>query len=141
MSVQAESKNHTAKASSTVLENVAQPQQHNILEQLFAHDIAPIPYTSPGDGSSLTKNICKLLRWATGGDYEDLEIDNILVHIQCSLIKNNNLAVATTFLKYQPSTAWSTYIRGRLSLLLHDYEEAAIHFRKAAFRLCKFTPP
>lgn len=54
------------------------------------------------------------------------------VYLQCNLLRHGDLQLATEFLKFQPSTAWSTYVKGRLSLALGAYQEASSCFKQAA---------
>ena len=114
-----------------------------MLEDLFGSDIKPRPYTNQSQGAGLTHSIQDLLKWATGGDDEELSFDQVLVNIQCNLLKNGNISLAMDFRQFQPSTAWGTYTRARLCLVCGDFLEAAIYFKKAAFNLCKssLVPP
>lgn len=54
------------------------------------------------------------------------------VYLQCNLLRHGDLQLATEFLKFQPSTPWSTYVKGRLSLALVRYQEASSYFKQAA---------
>ena len=107
-----------------------------ILENLFARDIKPQSYSSQSQSAASTQTICDLLTWVAGGN--EITLDKVLVNIQCDFLKNVNVDLASSFLRFQPSTAWATYIRGRLCLLRHEFTEAAIHFKKSAFKLCRF---
>jgi nuclear pore complex protein Nup160 len=60
-----------------------------------------------------------------------------LVYIQCNLILHKNVDLATDFLRYQPKTAWATYVKGRLHIARSEYDRAAMYFRKAAYSLGK----
>ena len=111
-----------------------------ILENLFAIDTKPQTFQYQPQTSALSNSIQDLLKWTTGGNDPDLTLDQVLVHIQCNLLKNGNIDLAMDFRQFQPSTAWATYIRGRLCLTSGDLTEAAIYFKKAAFNLCKFSP-
>ena len=112
----------------------------SVLENLFAIDPQPQSYTHQYQTTALTSNISDLLYWIQGGNDPTLSLDQVLVHIQCNLLMNNNLSLASSFLQFQPSTAWSSYIRGRLHLLRSEFSEATICFQKAAYKLCKFSP-
>ena len=109
-----------------------------ILENLFARDIKPQSYSSQSHSAAFTQTICDLLTWVAGGN--EITLDKVLVNIQCDFLKNNNVDLASSFLRFQPSSAWATYIRGRLCLLRHEFTEAAIHFRRSAYKLCKRSP-
>lgn len=110
-----------------------------VLENLFAVDVKPQSYTDQSQSAALTHSIQDLLTWVTGGNEPTITLDIVLVHIQCNLLANDNIDLAFSFLRYQPSTAWSTYIKGRLYLLKGQHVEAALYFKKAAYRLCE--PP
>jgi nuclear pore complex protein Nup160 len=117
----------------------AQPVTSTLLENMFAVYLPPQSYIKYSQHAPLTNNMRDLLKWVTGGNNPEMSLDQILVHIQCNLLKNNNLDLATLFLQYQPSTAWAAYVRGRLYLLHGTHNVAATHFQKAAFKLCE--PP
>ena len=108
-----------------------------VLESLFALDLAAQSDTTQSQSEALTHSIEDLLQWVVGGNYEEVTLDDVLVYVQSNLLANKNIDLASDFLRYQPSTAWGTYIKGRLSLLQGDFTEAAFHFKKAAFKLCK----
>ena len=108
-----------------------------VLENLFALHLPPQSHDMQSQCEAFTHTIQDLLQWVLGGN-EQIGLDEVRVYIQCNLLANNNLNLATGFLRYQPSTDWSTYIKGRLCLLKGDFNSAAIYFKKAAFKLCTF---
>jgi len=108
-----------------------------VMENLFAVDTRPQSYSYKSQSETITGNIEDLLKWVTGGNDASVTLDGALVNIQCDLIKNNNIDLASSFLLFQPSNAWATYVRGRLCLLRSEFTEAAIYFKKAAYNLCK----
>ncbi|KAI9846098.1 MAG: hypothetical protein M1837_004354 [Sclerophora amabilis] len=55
--------------------------------------------------------------------------------MQRTLLRRGQYDLATEFLRYQPNTAWSVYLKGRLYLATKDYTTAALQFKKAAFNL------
>ena len=110
-----------------------------ILQNLFARALNPRPLDGQSQLDTLTLDIEDVLVWTTGIDEEDVAFDDALAHIQCNLLANNNIDLAISFLRYQPSNSWATYLKGRLHLLTGSFAEAAIYFKKAAFKLCK--PP
>ena len=107
-----------------------------IMESLFAHDLKPQTTSTQTQSEALTQNIQDLLQWVVGGNTE-LDFEEVPVHIQCDLLKNGDLHLAEEFLRFQPSTVWSTYIKGRLYLIKDKPTEAAECFKKAAFKFCK----
>ena len=104
-----------------------------ILEDLFAADPRPLPAAVHPQTVVMTHNIRQVVSWITR--VRDVPLENALVYIQCNLLVNENIELAWEFLRYQPSTAWSTYIKGRLFLSRGEYSVAAVHFKKAAFVL------
>lgn len=107
-----------------------------VLENLFATDPKPQPYLTQPQSVALSQSIEDVLSWITG-DNEPVSLESILVYIQCNLLANGNIDLASDFLRYQPSTAWATYVQGRLYLARGDFSVAAINFKKAAFNLGK----
>ena len=111
--------------------------QSTILENLFAVDIKPQSSTTQSQRSAFTQTVRDLLTWTSGAN--QITLDKVLVNIQCDFLKRQNIDLASAFDLFQPSTAWATYIRGRLNLEKANYAEAALLFRKAALKLCKFA--
>lgn len=109
-----------------------------VLESLFALDLPAQSLEMQSQSEAITQSIQDLLLWATGGHDPTVTIDDVPVYVQCNLLANNNLDLASDFLRFQPSTAWATYIKGRLSLVKGEFTEAAIYFKKAAFKLCEW---
>lgn len=108
-----------------------------VLENLFAVDPKPQSYTTQSQSAALTHTFQDILQWVVGGNEPSITLDRVLVHIQCNLLVNGNIDLASDFFRYQPSTAWATYVKGRLYLARGEFTEAAIYFKKAAFKLCK----
>ena len=117
----------------------SRPRISTVLESLFALDLPAQSLEMQSQSNALTQSIQDLLTWATGGHDPTVTFDDVPVYVQCNLLANNNLDLASDFLCFQPSTAWAAYIKGRLSLLKGEFTEAAVYFKKAAFKLCK--PP
>ena len=125
---------HALKPDSS---NDRKPGTLTLLESLFALDLPAQSTETQSQSEALTQSIQDLLTWATGGHDPTVTFDDVPVYVQCNLLANNNLDLASDFLRFQPSTAWATYIKGRLFLLKGEFTEAAIYFKKAAFKLCK----
>ncbi|KAI9872539.1 MAG: hypothetical protein M1830_001507 [Pleopsidium flavum] len=106
-----------------------------ILENLFAGDPRPLPASIHPQSAALTYNIRQVVSWITRA--RGVPFDNALVYIQCNLLINENIDLAFDFLRYQPTTAWSTYIKGRLYLCRAEFSVAATLFKKAAFVLAQ----
>lgn len=111
-----------------------------ILETAFAVDLKPQSDEQQSSCEALTNDIQDLLQWVDGGN-ATVPWDEVLVHIQCNLLVHGELELAKDFQQFLPGTPWATYVRGRLTILLGEVEEAAVNFRKAASRLCKFPSP
>ena len=112
----------------------------SVLENLFAADPSPQSCHAQAQSAAITHGIEDILKWVLGGNDQLVTLEDVLVHIQCDLLAQGNIDLATDFFRYQPSTAWSTYIKGRLNLKLGEYAQASIYFQKASFNLCKSHP-
>ncbi|KAI9825487.1 MAG: hypothetical protein M1826_006983 [Phylliscum demangeonii] len=55
--------------------------------------------------------------------------------LQRTFLRWGDLDLAAEFLRYQPRTAWSMYIKARYHLCVGEYAMASLAFRKAAFNL------
>jgi nuclear pore complex protein Nup160 len=109
----------------------------SILEDFFVSDVKPRPHVNVSQSFTLTKGILDVLSWIVhpGGN---VTLANGLVHIQCNLIANGNIELASGFLRFQPSSAWSNYVKGRLFVARTEFDTAAIYFQKAAYLLCEY---
>ena len=105
-----------------------------LVENLFVIDIKPQACTAQSQSSAVTQTLRDILTWVSGNN--EISLDKVLVNIQCNLLKHDNIDLASSFARFQPSSAWSIYVRGRLCLAKHEYTEAAHYFKKAAFKLC-----
>ena len=128
----------TTKATSTDAASNDQSRISTVLEDLFALPLPAQPHNTQSQSEALTYTVHDLLQWTLGGD-ADISLDDVQVYVQCNLLANNNIDLASDFLRYQPCTEWATYIKGRLYLVKGEFTEAAIYFKKAAFKLCKST--
>lgn len=106
-----------------------------ILEDLFVTDIKPRQAIGLPQSYTLTLGIRDVLAWVTRQG--EVAYPNALAYIQCDLIAKNNIDLALDFLRFQASTAWATYVKGRLHVAMSEFDTAAIYFRKAAYLLCK----
>lgn len=105
----------------------------SVLEDTFVKAIRPQPVTDRPQAYLLTETLAETEEWVSGRDRVDPEDGT--VHIQCNLIARGDLDLATDFLRFQPASPWSTYVKGRLSLAKAQYPEAVVYFRKAAYGL------
>ncbi|THC94969.1 hypothetical protein EYZ11_005563 [Aspergillus tanneri] len=104
-----------------------------ILEDLFAADIKPRQTIGLPQSHTLTLGIRDVLSWVTRPG--EVAYPNALVYIQCDLIAKNNIDLAWDFLRFQASTSWATYVKGRLYVAMSEFDTAALYFRKAAYLL------
>jgi nuclear pore complex protein Nup160 len=109
----------------------------SILEDLFVTDIKPQQAIDSPQSYTLTLDIRDVVAWITREG--EVNYQNAVAHIQCDLIAKNNIDLAWDFLRFQASTSWSTYVKGRLHVAMSEFDAAAIYFRKAAYLLCTFT--
>ena len=126
-----------ASDSKTLSPETPTPQP-TIIEALFAKDIRPHSRDSQSESAAFTQTVRDVLTWMAGAG--EITLNNVLVNIQCGFIRNGSVDLASSFARFQPLTAWATYIRGRLCLLQHDLTEAAICFNKAATKLSQPKP-
>ncbi|KAM5444122.1 hypothetical protein MferCBS31731_000639 [Microsporum ferrugineum] len=104
-----------------------------VLEDLFAIHIKPQPAAGVPQMYSITQQIQDVISWVTRQG--EVSFSNVLVFIQCDLLASDNLELASDFMRFQPNTAWATYVKGRLYLARSDFDTAAIYFQKAAYLL------
>ncbi|KAL3480235.1 nucleoporin Nup120/160-domain-containing protein [Aspergillus californicus] len=104
-----------------------------VLEDLFATDIKPRQAIGLPQSYTLTLGIQDVLSWVTRPG--EVAYPNALVYIQCDLIAKGNIDLAWDFLRFQASTSWSTYVKGRLYVAISELDTAALYFRKAAYLL------
>lgn len=109
------------------------PSSISILQDLYASTVRPqatdhhpLPYL-------LTLHVQDNLHFISGESY--LAPEEAAVYLQCNLLKHNDLQLASDFLKFQPTTPWSTYIKGRLDLALGNTQQASLYFRDASHSL------
>lgn len=117
-----------------------QAERLTVLESLFAADVRPQSLASQSQSASLTDSIQDLLVWVTGGNIPSMTLDRVVVNIQCNLLRKGELDLASDFLRFQPSTAWSMYIRGRFHLSCGESTEAALCFQKAGYKIGTSSP-
>jgi nuclear pore complex protein Nup160 len=108
----------------------------SILEDLFVTDIKPQQAIDSPQSYTLTLGIRDVVAWITREG--EVNYQNAVAHIQCDLIAKNNIDLAWDFLRFQASSAWSTYVKGRLHVAMSEFDTAAIYFRKAAYLLCTY---
>ena len=106
-----------------------------VLETLFAADVRPQSLRRDSKSTAISDAIQDLLVWITGGNESSITLDQVIVNVQCSLLKEHDLELASSFLLFQPSTPWAEYIRGRYHIASGEPTEAALCFQKAAYKM------
>ena len=61
--------------------------------------------------------------------------DQQVMWLQRTFLGRGDTYLATRFLRFQPTNAWSAYITARLHISTGNYGMAAVNFKKAAFNL------
>ncbi|WEW61631.1 hypothetical protein PRK78_007122 [Emydomyces testavorans] len=110
----------------------------SILEDLFAIHIKPRAAVDVSQMYTLTQQIRDVVSWTTRQG--EVSLENVSVFVQCDLIARGNIDLATDFLRFQPDSGWSTYVKGRLYLAKDDFDAAATNFQRASYMLSYGKP-
>lgn len=105
----------------------------SILEDILSKDIRPQPAIDRPLMYLITDLLADTQQWISGRD--TITPEDGAVYLQCDLIAQGNIDFATEFLSFQPSTAWATYVKGRLYLVKGEHNAAAQYFQRAAYGL------
>lgn len=105
----------------------------SILEDSLWKAIRPRPVADTTNTYLLTETLQEIQDWVTGD--EALGYDNGTVYLQCDLLVHGEIDLAAEFLRFQPSTPWSAYVKGRLYLLKNELDLATHYFRQCAYGL------
>ncbi|KIW67865.1 hypothetical protein PV04_07083 [Phialophora macrospora] len=105
----------------------------SIFEDTLSKAVRPQPAVDKPLMYLITDQISEIDDWASGKDTLDPEEGPVF--LQCDLLKQGELDLATDFLRYQPSTSWSSYVKGRLMISKGEYDVAAYYFCKASYGL------
>ncbi|KIV88460.1 hypothetical protein PV10_08143 [Exophiala mesophila] len=127
--------NIARKPIDTSLENT---RLVSIFEDTLSKAIRPTPPVEMPMTSLLTTQLDEIEDWASGKQNKtdiDSRDDHETVYLQCDLLAQKEFDLATEFSLFQPSTPWSSYIKGRLALGMEHYDVAANHFRAASYGL------
>ncbi|KAL8733716.1 MAG: hypothetical protein Q9166_001909 [cf. Caloplaca sp. 2 TL-2023] len=128
------------RSGERALPNTQADTNFTLLESMFAADVRPQSLDTQSQSTSLTNTIQDLLVWIPGGNISSMTLDQVIVNIQCNILKRGDIDLASDFLQFQPFTAWSMYIRGRLHLCLGEATEAGLCFQKAAYKMAATSP-
>ena len=105
----------------------------SILENSLWKAIRPRPVGDLSNTYLLTETLHEIQDWVT--DDEGLGYDNGSVYLQCDLLVHRDIDLADGFLRFQPSTPWSTYVKARLYLVKNEFNLAGQYFRQGAYGL------
>lgn len=105
----------------------------SVFEDTLSKAVRPQPVVDKPSMYLITDQLSEIQGWASGKD--TIDPDDGAVYLQCDLLKQGELDLATDFLKFQPSTPWSSYVKGRLAVAKVEYDMAALYFRKASYGL------
>ena len=131
-----ETNSHGHQQTAEVGAGATRRHSPTLLESIFAVDLKPQSQEMQSQSEALTKNIQDLLTWVVGGN-QQVPLNEVAVYIQCYLLAERHIQSASEFLRFQPFTAWGTYIKGRLYLVRGETTEASLSFEKAAHKLCE----
>lgn len=104
-----------------------------IFEDTLSKPVRPQPAVEKPLMYLITDQLSEVDNWASCKD--NLNPEDGLVYLQCDLLKQQELDFATDFLRFQPSTSWSSYIKGRLAIAKGECDMAVYYFRKASYNL------
>ncbi|OAP54504.1 hypothetical protein AYL99_10952 [Fonsecaea erecta] len=122
--------NASRQRSDTIAEN---KRRVTIMEDTLSKAVRPQPAVEKPLMYLITDQLSEIDNWASGKD--TLDPEEGAVYLQCDLLVQGELELATEFLQYQPSTSWSSYVKGRLANAKGEYDVAAHYFRKASYGL------
>lgn len=121
------------KPNSSIGSSQTPVRKVTLLRDTKGKDIKPQPAVGWSQSYLLTEMLNDIEAWVGGAS--EISPDDGCVWIQCDLLAHGNIDLATEFSRFQPSTPWSTYVKGRLCLARNEYEQAALYFQKAAYPL------
>lgn len=102
----------------------------SVMRDMYANTLRPVSTENHPMPYVVTHHVLDNMDFISGNNQHSSEY--AAVYLQCNLLKNANLDLATQFIRFTPSTPWSTYIKGRLSVGLHQFSQAAHYFRAAS---------
>lgn len=105
----------------------------SIFEDTLGKAVRPQPAVERPQLFLVTDQLAEIQSWASGED--SIAAEDAAVYLQCDLLRQEEFELAADFLLFQPSTSWSSYIKGRLSVGVGQYDMAADYFRKASYGL------
>lgn len=105
-------------------------QPVSILEDVYGQIIRPRLTEEQPMSFLLTQHILDNLEWISTQN-NLAAIDDIYVSLQCHLLRYGETKLAEDFLRFQPRSEWSTYVKGRLDLSSGNRTAASTHFKEA----------
>ncbi|EHY56230.1 hypothetical protein HRR83_008743 [Exophiala dermatitidis] len=104
-----------------------------IFEDTLSKAVRPQPAVERPLMYVITDQLSEIDDWASGRD--TIAVEDGSIYLQCDLLAQRQYDFATDFLRFQPSTPWSSYVKGRLAIAKGEYDMATGHFRRASFGL------
>ncbi|EXJ77339.1 hypothetical protein A1O3_09565 [Capronia epimyces CBS 606.96] len=126
----ADGRPNAARRPSSAAEN---KRRVSIFEDTLSKAVRPQPAVERPLMYVITDQLSEIDDWASGKD--TIAVEEGAVFLQCDLLAQRELELATDFLRFQPSTSWSSYVKGRLALANGKYTMASNYFRKASYGL------
>lgn len=125
----------TSPAAARAGETAAPVYASTLLQSIFIGDWRDV--RAPEEDISPTRLMTYHTRaWLTKLDVGQYE--SFCAHVFADLVRHGDMGLAEQFLPWVPVTGWSSYLRGRLYLEKHEYDQASEWFGKAAGDLGKF---
>ncbi|EXJ82152.1 hypothetical protein A1O1_08221 [Capronia coronata CBS 617.96] len=122
--------NAARRPSTSVVEN---RRWVTILEDALSKAVRPQPAVERPLMYVITDQLSEIDDWVSGKD--TIALEDGAVYLECDLLAQREFDLATEFLRFQPSTAWSNYVKGRLAIAKGEYDMASNCFRKASYGL------
>ncbi|KAL1585332.1 hypothetical protein WHR41_05811 [Cladosporium halotolerans] len=113
----------------------AEPVETTLLESFFAGD-----WKRNAGAEDESEMPVLLTRWSKRWAYAvDLhkDLSGASCHVFSMLLQSELYDLAADFVKFMPTTPWSTYMQARLDVAMGDYDTAAAGFQEAAEGLAK----
>lgn len=122
---------NTARRNSEVQNQ--QTRVVSIFEDTLGKAVRPQPAVERPQLFLVTDQLAEIQCWASGED--SIAPEDGAVYLQCDLLRQEDFDLASDFLRFQPSTSWSSYVKGRLGVGIGQYDMASGYFRKASYGL------
>jgi nuclear pore complex protein Nup160 len=105
----------------------------SIFEDIFSKAVRPQPAVDKPSMYLITDQLAEIDEWSSGRD--SITTEDGAIYLQCDLLSQGELDLAVDFQRFLPTTAWSSYVKGRLAIEIGHYDMATNYFRKASYSL------